>query len=253
MASDRRNYDSYVSTSEKPSTADRIVRAAAALLAEGGRDAVSTRTVSQAAGVQTPTIYRLFGDMRGLFDAVASYGFAEYLATTMLPEGPVDPLDELRRGYDMHVEFGLTNPGIYKLMYGSPSPGVQAEFMRDTLRTLEQRVENVARAGLLRVSIEEAVLMMHSVASGVTMTLLGLFPEQRDLSIIETSREATIAAMTVPGTEVLQSPRDPVAEGAITIDAHLDGLQDVLSDGERALLAELLARIARRAPRAAAE
>ena len=44
-----------------------------------------------------------------------------------------------------------------------------------------------------------------------------------------------------------------MAEGAITIDAHLDGLQDVLSDGERALLAELLARIARRAPRAAAE
>ncbi|PWU61223.1 hypothetical protein DLE60_06790, partial [Micromonospora globispora] len=30
---------------------DRIVRAAAALLAEGGRDAVTTRAVSRAAGV----------------------------------------------------------------------------------------------------------------------------------------------------------------------------------------------------------
>ncbi|WP_406044464.1 TetR/AcrR family transcriptional regulator [Micromonospora sp. NBC_00898] len=55
---------------------DRIVRAAAALPAEGGREAVTTRAVSRAAGVQAPTIYRQFGNLRGLLDAAASYGFA---------------------------------------------------------------------------------------------------------------------------------------------------------------------------------
>jgi hypothetical protein len=34
------------------------VQAAARLLAEGGREAVSTRAVAAAAGVQAPTIYR---------------------------------------------------------------------------------------------------------------------------------------------------------------------------------------------------
>ena len=35
---------------------DRILQAAARLLAEGGREAVSTRSISSAAGVQAPTI-----------------------------------------------------------------------------------------------------------------------------------------------------------------------------------------------------
>ena len=60
-------------------TRERIVEAAAALLAQGGREAVSTRAVSAAAGVQAPTIYRIFGDKQGLLDAVASRGFAEYV------------------------------------------------------------------------------------------------------------------------------------------------------------------------------
>ncbi|MGC5311828.1 helix-turn-helix domain-containing protein [Micromonospora zamorensis] len=42
-------------------TRDRIVEAAGRLLAESGRDAVTTRVVSAAAGVQPPAIYRLFG------------------------------------------------------------------------------------------------------------------------------------------------------------------------------------------------
>ncbi len=60
-------------------TRERLLDAAASLLSHGGREAVSTRAVS-AAGVQAPTIYRLFGDMNGLLDAVATHGFRTYLA-----------------------------------------------------------------------------------------------------------------------------------------------------------------------------
>ena len=52
----------------------RIVDAAAHLLQTQGRDAVTTRAVSAAAGVQPPTIYRLFTDMSGLLEAVAADG-----------------------------------------------------------------------------------------------------------------------------------------------------------------------------------
>ena len=43
----------------------------AQLLNDGGREAVSTRAVAAAAGVQPPTIYRQYGDMQGLLSAVA--------------------------------------------------------------------------------------------------------------------------------------------------------------------------------------
>jgi len=31
--------------------------------------------------------------------------------------------DNLRTGWDLHVEFGLANPVIYALMFGEPRPG----------------------------------------------------------------------------------------------------------------------------------
>ena len=55
----------------------RICDAAAEAAGRGRRDAVSTRAVSAAAGVQAPTLYRLFGDKDGLLDAVADHGFAD--------------------------------------------------------------------------------------------------------------------------------------------------------------------------------
>ena len=54
---------------------DRILAEAVDLLARGGREALTTRAVAAAAGVQAPTISRLFGDKQGLVDAVAEHGF----------------------------------------------------------------------------------------------------------------------------------------------------------------------------------
>src|ERR687894_233566 len=117
---------SEVTVSKRSDTRDRIVRAAAELLAEGGREAVSTRAVAAAAGVQAPTIYRQFGDMRGLLDAVASDGFSTYLGRKMTRERAADPIDDLRGGWNLHVEFGLENPALYTLMYGDPRPGAES-------------------------------------------------------------------------------------------------------------------------------
>ena len=61
-------------------TRERILRAAARLLAESGGAPVSTRAVCAAAGVGAPTLYHHFGDKEGLLDAVVTYGFERYLA-----------------------------------------------------------------------------------------------------------------------------------------------------------------------------
>ena len=111
---------------DRPSSADshraRIITAAARLLAESGREAVSTRAVSAAVGVQAPTLYRLFGDKQGLLDAVAADGFAAYLdeKADLTPSG--DPIEDLRAAWELHIGFGLANPALYALMYGEPRP-----------------------------------------------------------------------------------------------------------------------------------
>ncbi|HEX5811837.1 MAG TPA: TetR/AcrR family transcriptional regulator, partial [Pseudonocardia sp.] len=134
----------------------RIVEAAAHLLASGGRDAVTTRGVAAAAGVQAPAIYRLFGDKTGLLDAVAEHGFDTYLAQkTVRPSG--DPVDDLRTGWDLHVGFGLANPALYTLMYGDPRPGAATPAAVQAKQMLRAHVRRVAEAGRLRVGEELAV------------------------------------------------------------------------------------------------
>jgi len=66
--------------SPRDRTRAQLVQVAEKLLATQGPDAVTTRSVALAAGVQAPAIYRLFGDKNGLLGAVVEHGFASYLA-----------------------------------------------------------------------------------------------------------------------------------------------------------------------------
>ncbi len=72
--------DDAPSPAGREQTRQRVIDAAIDLLTSGGRDAVTTRAVADAAGLQPPAIYRLFGDKEGLLDAVAEYGFASFVA-----------------------------------------------------------------------------------------------------------------------------------------------------------------------------
>ncbi|WP_342776285.1 TetR/AcrR family transcriptional regulator [Nonomuraea terrae] len=59
-----------------------------------------------AAGIQAPTLYRLFGDKEGLLDAVASYGFQDYLADKQALGQSEDPVADLRRAWHLHIDRG---------------------------------------------------------------------------------------------------------------------------------------------------
>lgn len=221
-------------------TRERIVEAAAALLAEGGRDAVSTRAVSAAAGVQAPTIYRTFGDKQGLLDAVASHGFAEYLHRKTSRERHPDPVEDLRRGFDLHVGFGLEHPALYALIYGDPKPGVESPVEREAGAVLAGLIRRLAEAGRLRVSEERAAQLVHSAGRGVTLTLIGLAPEQRDPALAEMAREAVLAAVTTDAADA--SPDAGPVATAVALRAVLPRLS-VLTGAERGLLQEWLDRI----------
>jgi AcrR family transcriptional regulator len=90
---------------------------------------VTTRAVAEAAGVQAPTIYRLFGDENGLLDAVAEHGFASYLEDKR-PAGP-----GRRPGREPARRVGAAH--------------------------------QVAEAGRLRVTERRAVDLIHAAGTGV--------------------------------------------------------------------------------------
>ena len=114
---------------------ERILKAAMVLLAKGGRDALTTRAVAEAAHVQPPILYRLFDDKTGLLNAVADFGFGVYMEKKRPSATPRDPVESLRAGWKLHVEFGLTHPELYLLMYADPHPEIKTGAAADRIRS----------------------------------------------------------------------------------------------------------------------
>ena len=222
---------------------DRVVAAAVALLARGGREALTTRAVASAAGVQAPTIYRLFGDKQGLVDAVAEHGFTAYLQRKRTDGPSADPIENLRLGWDLHVGFGLANPAIFAAMYGDPRPDGASPAASRALAMLRERMRSLALAGRLRVDERRAADMVRAAACGVVFILLETPEGERDPSLSKATREAVIGAITTDAPEPERLDLKPVAT---TLRALLPGA-DGLTNGERHLLAEWLDRIVRSA------
>ena len=219
-------------------TRERIMQAAARLLAESGGAPVSTRAVCAAAGVGAPTLYHHFGDKDGLFDAVVVYGFERYLAEKRARPSTGDPVEDLRRGWDAHVEFGLAQPAFYAVMYGAGrSGGAAAE---DAHRILLGMSEAVARAGRLRVPVHTAAGMIHAACTGVTLVLISGAGDVADLSM--RTREAILAAVT---TDEAEDRPSSVSAMAIALASAVEGQAPrTLTTTETAMLREWLARIA---------
>jgi AcrR family transcriptional regulator len=215
-----------------------IVGAAAQLLREKGARAVTTRGVAEAAGVQAPTIYRLFGDKDGLVDAVAEHVMATYVAAkSAAADVGQDPLTDLRSAWQVHVEFGLANPELYTLLStrrpGNPSPATVTG-----IEVLRRRVRRLAAAGLLRVPEERALMTIHAAGTGTVLALLGMPARQRDVGLSDAMFDAVTGSIlaTAPST-----PDTTARSVAITFAALLPDLP-ALTDAERTLMAEWLAR-----------
>lgn len=218
-------------------TRRRVIDAAIDLLDRDGRDAVTTRAVADAAGVQAPAIYRLFGDKDGLLDAVAEHGFASFVASKNVDPNPDDQIADLRAGWDLAVEFGLSNPALYTLMYAEPrreSPATKAG-----MEILMGRIRRLAVGGWLRVDERLAAQIIHATARGAVLTWLSLPEDSRDPALLVTLREAMVAAITTEEPVVGEATPSAAAQA---FRASLPD-QTPLSDGERRLLTEWLDRL----------
>lgn len=222
---------------------DRILKATLMLLAKQGRDAVTTRNVAEAAKVQPPVLYRIFGDKTGLLDAVAAYGFTAYLAKKHPTASDGDPVEALRYGWDLHVEFGLANPELYLLMYANPRPEAESPTARQAFEMLGEHMQRVAAAGRLRVSLTRACALYHATAVGVVMSLLASAPGQRDLSLSSTARDHALSYITTHASAVSTPAIAMTANRLRALLTQSGQGTSVLTDAERLLLSEWLLRL----------
>ncbi|OBJ50910.1 TetR/AcrR family transcriptional regulator [Mycobacterium sp. 1423905.2] len=222
-----------------------ILQAAADLLRAGGIDALSTRAVAMAAGVQPPVIYRRFGDKKRLLDAVTRFVFDQYIADKRrLIATYADPLQELEHLWDLHVDFGLTHPDCYLLAYAYSGRDAMSACAARSFALLEQVVAELGNQGRLRMSVERAAALIRSAGMSVVLALIPVPPQDRDLEISRVLRDSTLSAVVCGEVGSHTAPPD-VPTRAMALREELCGSGvDTLSGAERALLGEWLAQLA---------
>lgn len=224
-----------------------MLEAAAELLRTGGVDAVSTRAVAAAAGVQPPTIYRQFGDKDGLLDAVVGHVLRKYLQNKRRAVVTDDPVEDLRESWDLHVDFGLTHPDCYVLAYVQPGPGKMPTLARKTFDLLGELIARIADRGLLRMSVKRATELMHAAALGYVVSQIRVPPEERDPQLSNIAWQNAIAGIMTREGAQRPTPSD-LPGRAVALRQALRGNADgELTQAERTLLAEWLDRLADRA------
>ena len=221
-------------------TRTAVLDAAAELVAHGGTRALTTRAVATKASIQPPTLYRIFGDKRGLLAALAQDRLARFVKDKEADAPHPDPVEDLRNGWDRYVAFGLENPEIFAIMNEIGSPLAQSPAALAGMDALRRRVARIARAGRLRVTEERAVALIHASAVGIVSTLLALPPEERDERLIALARDGALA--TIVNEETASNRSDAVIH-AIALRAHLGGIE-ALSAAEKSLMHEWLGRLA---------
>ncbi|MDY7528969.1 MULTISPECIES: TetR/AcrR family transcriptional regulator [unclassified Cryobacterium] len=229
------------------STRSVIIDATAELLAQSPGGDISTRAVCEAAGVQQPVIYRLFGDKEGLLAATVDQVWDQYLGMKRAAEESADPLSDLRAGWDSHNAFALAQPNAYRLLFGSGSVA-KAESANEAMRLLQSVLERLAAQGRLRVAPEIAARVVMAANTGVALALIlrpALYPDPAISSIMRDIVLGGLVSDTAPAPDAGESARI----AAITLRTSRPTLPPALFTGREAgLLDEWLERIQSSSP-----
>ncbi|MDN6620083.1 MAG: TetR/AcrR family transcriptional regulator, partial [Corynebacterium variabile] len=155
--------------------------------------------VCDVVGGKLPTAYHFFGSKNGLVEAVVEYGVDLYLGQKSAMEHTGDPVQDIRAGWDAHVAFGLANPGLYALMYGTVRPGYAPAAQSRPGEILLSLTTAAAEQGRLVVTPEQATA--HILATNIGVTLRQIILDAADPGLSAAVREGVVRAITGTGRE----------------------------------------------------
>ncbi|MFI2380577.1 TetR/AcrR family transcriptional regulator [Streptomyces sp. NPDC018964] len=177
---------------ENVSTRDRLLVVGADLLqaAQGGD--VTTRAITQAAGVQAPTLYHHFGSKQGLLDEVVSHGFHRFLEERRTSPSS-DPIQAIAQAWDTHVRFGVEHPAFYAHLYARVEPGYKCGVVSQVELMLFNVLEGAADQLVLPPA--DAAKTILAASSGVVITMISELNGTVDWSLSDRVRDAILASL----------------------------------------------------------
>jgi AcrR family transcriptional regulator len=166
-----------------------LLVAAEGELAEKGVEGFSLRSVAKRAGVSHAAPSHHFGDTNGLLTALAAEGFRRFQDTLDAREiGATDARDRAVRAGFGYLEFALTRPALFRLIFSSARPDFgSTELVAAAGRAYDHLVGLVTTLGGGEADVMSLWATSHGIAdlaAGQKMrTLQGKTPQEREALI----------------------------------------------------------------------
>lgn len=129
---------------------NELLDTAEAQLASEGTDELSLRALARRVGVSQTAPYRHFSDKNNLLAALATRGYRKLLAELEAAgrRAGASPVDQLFAFAHSYVNYAVSNPDIFKLMFG-PALQPQEAYpeLRQASRDTYELVVNIMRRG----------------------------------------------------------------------------------------------------------
>ncbi len=206
---------------------------------------IATRAVCEAVGVTQPVLYRLFGDKRGLLDALADHGLQRYAALKAAQTQTADPVADLKSGWAEHMQFAAENPALYQLMF-VPRPWSQSFARERIYDLLVATLTRCAAAGRLETEPRVAAQLILSANVGVALNQMAQPDLFNDSTLSQRMRDAVFGSLLRNADP--PQPAEPLRAAALRLHSQLslsdaDADADALDPPESALLRHWLHRI----------
>lgn len=164
--------------------AERLLSVAAGRLKAAGPDALSVRTVAEAAETSHRAVYALFGSKQGMIDALAAHGYLALAAgVSALAAGDDPAADLVRAGVEGFRPFAIGNPALFRLTFEQISadalkqPRV-VEAAIESYEALAAWMTRVQDAGKIHPdrNIGDCIFAFHAACQGLASCELAALP-----------------------------------------------------------------------------
>lgn len=164
-----------------PGVRTALIEAAARLVAEGGREALTIRRLAAEVGTSTMAVYTHYGGMDDLMREMRKEGFTRLAAFAQAVPRTRDPVADLSALGWAYCANAITNPHLYRVMFfdSDTDPDV-AQAGLSAFEPLVTTTKRCIEAGRFDPADEwQLALQLWTVAHGiVTLVLAGLIDEE---------------------------------------------------------------------------
>jgi AcrR family transcriptional regulator len=161
---------------ERQETRQKILDAAREMFVAEGVEAVTMRAIAQRIEYTPTAIYHHFRDKQALIGELVEQDFLAFARALQKNARSADPVERLRGAGLGYVEFGLTHPSHYRVLFMTPElasskaevhSAHQGRAGEDAYGFLRQTVAECIALGRFRPELKDADLVAQLMWAGV--------------------------------------------------------------------------------------